>query len=63
MSAFSPKADMCGALANVRFVPEADIRETRPPKRRVRASGYLAPLLDEATAVWNFEGRGTPAYF
>ena len=26
MSALPPKADMCGAQANVRFVPEADIR-------------------------------------
>ena len=26
MSALPPKADMCGALANVRFVPIADIR-------------------------------------
>ena len=25
MSALTPKADMCGALAHVRFVPEADI--------------------------------------
>ena len=27
MSALPPKADMCGALAHVRFVPIADIRE------------------------------------
>ena len=26
MSALPPKADMCGALADVRFVPIADIR-------------------------------------
>ena len=26
MSALPPKADMCGALADVRFVPKADIR-------------------------------------
>ena len=26
MSAFSPKADMCGAKRNVRFVPIADIQ-------------------------------------
>ena len=30
MSALPPKADMCGALADVRFVPIADI-ETRSP--------------------------------
>jgi hypothetical protein len=28
MSALPPKADMCGALAHVRFVPEADIHRT-----------------------------------
>jgi hypothetical protein len=27
MSALPPKADMCGALAHVRFVPIADIRQ------------------------------------
>jgi hypothetical protein len=26
MSALPPKADMCGALAHVRFVPKADIK-------------------------------------
>ena len=29
MSALPPKADMCGALADVRFVPIADIRGPR----------------------------------
>ena len=28
MSALTPKADMCGALADVRFVPIADIGRT-----------------------------------
>ena len=28
MSALPPKADMCGALAHVRFVPKADIALT-----------------------------------
>ena len=28
MSAITPKADMCGAKGNVRFVPIADIRAT-----------------------------------
>jgi hypothetical protein len=28
MSALPPKADMCGALAHVRFGPEADIGQT-----------------------------------
>ena len=31
MSAVTPKADMCGALADVRFVPRADIE--RPSAR------------------------------
>ena len=26
MSALPPKADICGAIANVRFVPKADIK-------------------------------------
>ena len=30
MSAFPPKADMCGAKRNVRFVPIADICLNRP---------------------------------
>ena len=29
MSALPPKADMCGALADVRFVPIADIAQIR----------------------------------
>ena len=30
MSALPPKADMCGALAHVRFVPIADIMRRHP---------------------------------
>ena len=38
MSALPPKADMCGALAYVRFVPEADMPSfTLSPRRRGRA--------------------------
>ena len=32
MSALPPKADMCGALAHVRFVPEADIARSAKAK-------------------------------
>ena len=38
MSALPPKADMCSALADVRFVPIADIGSAiRSPRRRARA--------------------------
>ena len=30
MSALPPKADMCGALAHICFVPQADICEMAP---------------------------------
>jgi hypothetical protein len=36
MSALTPKADMCSALAHVRFVPIADIRKRILPTRQVR---------------------------
>ena len=36
---FWPKADMCGALGDVCFVPQADIAPfTRSPRRRARAA-------------------------
>ena len=37
MSALPPKADMCSALADVRFVPMADIglQKERPPRAAV----------------------------
>ena len=37
MSALPPKADMCSALAHVRFVPIADIRKTRWKNRKTVA--------------------------
>ena len=43
MSALPPKADMCSALAHVRFVPIADIRELiRASRKNLRLS--LLPL-------------------
>src|SRR5262249_3429167 len=43
MSALPPKADICGALAHVRFGPKADIEPlTRSPHRREQAE-LLAP--------------------
>ena len=42
MSALPPKADMCGALGDVRYVPIADI------DRRVRLGGALNPHVDLA---------------
>ena len=41
MSALPPKADMCGALAHVRFVPIADIYATE-------ILGLLHPRLAQA---------------
>ena len=34
MSALPPKADMCSALGNVRFVPKADIKAARQRRRQ-----------------------------
>ncbi|MFZ0092717.1 MAG: hypothetical protein WAK97_02285, partial [Pseudolabrys sp.] len=45
MSALTPKADMCSALADVRFVPKADMsRFTRSPHRQSRLQGGLGPF-------------------
>ena len=38
MSALTPKADMCAATTDVRFVPEADIREMMCAQKRKTAS-------------------------
>ena len=35
MSALPPKADMCGALANVRFVPKADMCRFTCPSLKI----------------------------
>ena len=47
MSALSPKADMCGATAHVRFVPKADIPICqacgpggKPPNGSLSFSGF-----------------------
>jgi len=45
MSALPPIADICSALAHVRFVPIADIPSlTRSPHRRVRAAATALPF-------------------
>ena len=41
MSALPPKADMCGALAHVRFVPIADIGRAIRSPRRQRLAGQM----------------------
>ena len=56
MSALPPKADLCGALAYVCFVPKADIRETTCIKQKNRlaaVSPKFTPifLIDQATAA------------
>ena len=48
MSALHPKADMCGALVNVRFVPIADIEHVKrktASRRSFRNLIQLRPLL------------------
>src|SRR5262245_53036349 len=56
MSALPPKADMCGALADVRFGPIADIAVViiRSPRPQWRLS-LAAP---QCRAVAPFEGLG-----
>jgi hypothetical protein len=52
MSALPPIADMCSALANIRFLPIADIRENnmreteRPPRSGLSEiqSGAIKPV-------------------
>ena len=41
MSALPPIADMCGALADVRYVPIADIRKTDGAKQKDRLTAAL----------------------
>ena len=53
MSALPPIADMCSALADVRFVPIADITILiliRSPRRR----GRVASLARLDRALWRF---------
>ena len=42
MSALPPKADMCGATKDVRFVPKADIR-SGPYKKKVSPGAFALP--------------------
>ena len=43
LSALPPKADMCSATRNVRFVPIADIRKLRAQKERPVCTENLNP--------------------
>ena len=49
MSALPPKADMCSALADVRFAPIADIREAHDP--RLPTGEYRCKI---STRAWPF---------
>jgi hypothetical protein len=49
MSALHPKADMCTATSDVRFVPKADIRQMNC-KRRL---GDISNLLSQRYSVWH----------
>ena len=51
MSALPPKADMCSALADVRFVPKADIA---PSAQRGQAQSKTRN--SQATAHWAYFG-------
>jgi hypothetical protein len=48
MSAFPPKADMCGALANVCFGPKADITRVSIPEAGKRLA---QPILSCGSQV------------
>ena len=51
MSALPPKADMCGALADVRFVPIADIRYR---SRKCLSISGLARLAKREADLFSF---------
>jgi hypothetical protein len=54
MSALPPKADMCGAKSDVRFVPRADIR-----KRLCKQKDRLAAISPKSDQVEFSPGRQT----
>jgi hypothetical protein len=61
MSALPLKADMCSALAHVRFGPIADIQETRfSPKEKPRGhcQGTLPPPEPSGRASYRLMGLG-----
>ena len=51
MSALPPKADMCGALAHVRFVPIADMLISFDRARRMSVNGAAFRLVNPPTGV------------
>ena len=61
MSALPPKADMCGALADVRFVPIADISTNTGTFDAAPAQG--APIFDQAEGLALFRDRAIVANF
>jgi len=52
MSALTPKADMCGAPAHVRFVPIADIDQIYSITSSARASSAGGIVNPKILAVW-----------
>ena len=54
MSALPPKADMCSALGDVRFVPIADIAHTHSITSSARPISVLGMLRPSALAVLRF---------
>ena len=51
MSALPPKADMCGAIKDVRFVPKADISFAATRLHRGNNISYFLKKLTTATAT------------
>ena len=56
MSALPPKADMCSALADVRFVPEADIQISF-------FYSYRYPLLAQSGACFGLDQQSPAVMF
>ena len=56
MSALPPKADMCSATRDVRFVPIADINGVRRP-----VFGVPIRIIPAADSSWQGRGRGCQA--
>ena len=57
MSALPPKADMCSALGDVRFVPIADIALIRSPRQRGSAEPWRGGDVDRWRRRWRQKAR------